>query len=158
MKHGHCPRSGKSPEYRSWDAMLNRCNNPSHKQYRDYGGRGIKVCERWNVFENFLDDMGLKPTPKHSIDRINNNGDYEPGNCRWATISEQKMNQRLRCDNSTGVKGVCWNKREKKYKARIGVNGSEVHLGYFLTLEAAAKARREAEEMYWKSHLRVASF
>jgi hypothetical protein len=74
--------------------MKDRCNNPKAAQYQYYGGRGIRVCERWNVFENFLADMGPRPSPSHSIDRINNDGNYEPGNCRWATMSTQRLNQR----------------------------------------------------------------
>lgn len=90
-KHG----MRKAPEYNSWDAMIQRCCNPNTKRYHYYGGRGITVCERWrNSFENFYADMGPKPTPKHSIDRINNDGNYEPGNCRWATQSEQNFNTR----------------------------------------------------------------
>lgn len=77
--------------------MRNRCYNKKGEKYKDYGGRGIKVCKRWlNSFENFYADMGLKPTPEHSLDRINNNGNYEPGNCRWATQSQQVGNTR-RC-------------------------------------------------------------
>lgn len=85
----------KSPEYNSWDAMIQRCRNPLGKKYHHYGGRGITVCERWlNSFDDFYADMGPKPTPKHSIDRIDNDGNYEPGNCRWATQSEQNFNTR----------------------------------------------------------------
>jgi hypothetical protein len=75
--------------------MKNRCINPAHAQYADYGGRGIKICERWFKFENFLADMGRKPGPGFSIDRFpNNNGNYEPGNCRWATPTQQNRNRR----------------------------------------------------------------
>jgi hypothetical protein len=92
--HGHSRRGMWSPTYFSWQKMLQRCNNPNSDRYKYYGARGIIVCERWlHSFENFLADMGERP-PKRSIDRINNNGNYEPGNCRWATQSEQVRNSR----------------------------------------------------------------
>lgn len=92
-KHGHCPKSGASPEHATWAAMLGRCSSPTNKQYPNYGGRGITVCERWLVFENFLSDMGERPAGL-SLDRKNNDGNYEPGNCRWATLVEQNNNTR----------------------------------------------------------------
>lgn len=82
-------------EYLTWMAMRCRCNNPEHDNYKNYGGRGIKVCDRWDeLFVNFFADMGPRPSPKHSLDRINNDGNYEPGNCRWATAKEQSRNRR----------------------------------------------------------------
>lgn len=84
----------ESPEYFAWISAMKRCNQRSHKQWSDYGGRGITFCKRWHDFNMFFLDMGKKPSPKHSIDRIDNDGNYEPSNCRWATNSEQKRNTR----------------------------------------------------------------
>lgn len=85
----------KTPEYVSWCAMKHRCCNPKGSDYQAYGGRGIKVCKRWlHSFENFLADMGPKPTPAHELDRINNDRGYSPSNCRWVTRKKQCQNQR----------------------------------------------------------------
>lgn len=96
-RHGESSgaRRGETVEYRCWRGLRQRCCNPKTRAFKRYGGRGIIVCERWlHSYENFLADMGRKPTPAHSIDRINGDGNYEPGNCRWATQSEQMRNVR----------------------------------------------------------------
>lgn len=88
------PGSFGTKEYNSWRAMLNRCFNPNTKYYERYGGRGITVCDQWRrSFATFLADVGKAPSPKHSIDRIDNDGNYEPGNCRWVTQAEQNKNR-----------------------------------------------------------------
>ena len=81
-----------TPLYGIWCGMLARCYSRTHHAYRLYGARGITVCERWHTFANFMADMGSRPSPNHSIDRINSRGNYEPGNCRWATRAEQATN------------------------------------------------------------------
>lgn len=92
LKHGMC----KTPEYQVWSSLKGRCNDPTDSQYPNYGGRGIKVCEAWmHSFEAFFASLGSRPSPDHSIDREDNDGDYEPSNCRWATPTEQVRNRRV---------------------------------------------------------------
>ncbi len=95
VKHGHTTHGKPTPEWDAWHSMKQRCLNPNHAAYANYGGRGISICQRWvEDFEAFLADVGLKPDPELTLDRIDNDGNYEPGNVRWATWSQQNSNQR----------------------------------------------------------------
>lgn len=94
-RHGHTIGGRLSPTYSSWRAMMQRCQNPNAADWALYGGRGITVCERWLAFAAFLADLGERPTGK-TLDRIDPDGHYEPGNCRWATPMEQRHNRRAR--------------------------------------------------------------
>lgn len=96
-KHGCAGGGRKTSEYNAWCCLRERCARPNHPFWKHYGGRGITVCDRWlHSFENFLADVGPRPGPGYSIDRINNDGNYEPGNVRWATRTQQANNQRRR--------------------------------------------------------------
>jgi len=108
--------SCKKSTYISWFAMKQRCLNKKHGSYINYGGRGIMICERWMIFENFLFDMGVKPDKKLTLDRINNSGHYNPTNCRWATRKEQQANVRHR---QSRPKGFYKDYRKKKTKINV---------------------------------------
>lgn len=129
------------PLYTVWAKMKDRCNNPNDPGYHNYGGRGITYCDRWKHFKNFAEDMGLRPSPNHSIDRIDNDGNYEPSNCRWATRVVQMHNRRVFKNNKTGVTGV-QKKRNGRYIVRFQYEGERYQAGgSFATVEEAKAAR-----------------
>jgi hypothetical protein len=95
IRHGHTRHARKSPEYSSWRYMIRRCTNPKDRKYKHYGGRGITVCDEWmQSFESFISSMGRRPSPKHTLGRIDNEKGYFPENCRWETYAEQNINKR----------------------------------------------------------------
>jgi hypothetical protein len=93
LTHGHSHHSRRSPTYQSWMSMVQRCTNPARGNFKNYGGRGIVICERWRTFENFLADMGERPLGT-TLDRVDVNGNYEPSNCRWVNAAAQSRNKR----------------------------------------------------------------
>jgi hypothetical protein len=136
------------PEHRIWREMRQRCTNPRSAAYPLYGGRGISICERWSKFENFFADMGSRPNKNFSLDRENENGNYELGNCKWATKTAQAHHFRKFKNNSTGFTGTSLNK-DGRYEAYIWVNSQKKHLGEFHSLQQAVEARKEAQQKYW---------
>lgn len=133
----------RKPLYVTWEGMIRRCSDENSEKYPHYGGRGITVCERWsgkNGYNNFVKDMWPKPAGL-TLDRIDNDGNYEPSNCRWATSLEQRHNQRrqkVRKDSPLGEPGIRLRPGGLKYEAR-GTNG--VHIGDYETIEEAIIAR-----------------
>jgi hypothetical protein len=130
-KHGF---SGTS-EYNSWHAMIGRCTNENDIGYANYGGRGITVCDRWLDINNFIADMGLKPTPKHQLDRKENNGNYEPGNCKWSTNTENMRNTRSNHLVTVLGETLCMTEMGAKYGVSIEIVNYRTKRGW--TIEKA---------------------
>jgi len=131
----------KHPLYSTWASMQQRCYNNKYKAYKDYGGRGIKVCDRWLDIKNFIDDMYPDYQEGLTIDRIDVNGNYEPDNCRWESMQIQSRNTRdIQVNNTSGYRGVTWNKKQQMWIAKIRVDYNRIHLGSHNTALEAAKA------------------
>lgn len=138
-----------TPIYKIWNNLIQRCHNPVATGYENYGGRGIKVCDRWlESFENFYEDMG-NVSNEMSLDRIDVNLGYCLENCRWATRSEQNFNKRQQSNNSSGKTGVCWNKRNNKWEVELRMDGKRLRLGLYEDFELAVFVREEAELKYY---------
>lgn len=129
-QHGHCINGKITPEYHAWAGMLQRCVNPSEPSYRNYGARGITVCDHWrDSFENFLADMGPRPSSRHSIDRHpDNNGNYEPTNCRWATSTEQGNNKRTNRLVTIDGENLSFTNAVRKYSS-VGIRTARGRVG-----------------------------
>lgn len=137
------------PLYKIWSGMKGRCNNLNSTGYARYGGRGITVCDRWlDSFENFYEDMKEGYSKELQIDRIDNDGNYEPSNCRWVTRSQNSINTRPKGNSTSKYKGVSWNKLNNNWRANIkGKN-----LGSFICEHEAAREYNKAASLLYKNY------
>lgn len=142
-KHGQARDTGVGPEYSSWISLKNRCLNPNSPSYPDYGRRGITVCLRWlDSFENFRSDMGPRPSKKHSIGRIDNNGNYEPDNCRWETQTQQSRNTRSNVFVTLNGKTLCVKDWARLFEISLSTVYSRMSRGWEAPLALTTPVRR----------------
>lgn len=125
--------------YQTWKMMFHRCNNPKRKDFKHYGGRGIKVCDEWKSFNKFIEDMYPTFQEGLTLDRIDNDGNYEKSNCQWANQSLQISKTRIL--KPIGYRGSYYHKIHKLWFAKLMINGKNIHIGSFKTSIEAAKAR-----------------
>ena len=137
VTHGIC----SNKFYKTWNNMIQRCTNPNHKNYKDYGARGITVCEEWLDVVKFITWADKTYIKGYTLDRIDNDKGYSPENCRWADASTQAVNQRKMKNNTSGFVGITWNKNNKNWRVTIQLNKDKVNLGSFKILEEAVQAR-----------------
>jgi hypothetical protein len=136
----------RATEYNIWHGMKQRCLNKNSASYHNYGGRNIGICERWNKFENFLEDMGKRPKGK-TLDRIDNDGNYKPLNCRWSTWEEQASNRRYtKRRGGSDVKGVTFDKQTNKWRSVVRINKRYRDVGRFSTEEEAIRKAKFFQE------------
>lgn len=134
---------GTNKFYHTWYNMIHRCTNPKNKRYKDYGGRGIRVCEEWLDIKNFIAwaEATYPNTGGMSLDRIDNDKGYSPENCTWSDKTTQAINQRKMKNNKSGYVGVSWDKGGRKWRVNIRISKKLIGLGSFLTKEEAVLAR-----------------
>ncbi len=152
IKKGHtkscgCQKGGKihglshNQFYKTWSNMMGRCYNLKNKHYQSYGGRGISVCTDWQDLANFVSWAESTYIEGMTMDRINNDGNYEPTNIRWTNKTTQAVNQRIQKNNTSGFVGINWYKITSKWVSKIKVNKVDINLGYFNSIEEAVQAR-----------------
>ena len=134
------------PEYQAWKNMLRRVFDPRYSPWYDH----VRVFADWVAsYDAFVRHVGRRPSPRHSLDRIDPRGHYNPGNVRWADKATQSRNTRNHCTNKTGARGVSWSREKRKWRVAIYVNNRQHHVGYFTTIEEAAAAREDAQRALW---------
>jgi hypothetical protein len=144
-----------TPEYSAWASLLQRCRNSNDSAYQNYGGRGIRVCDRWQEsFSYFLDDMGYRPSAKHSIDRMDNNGDYSPENCRWATRSEQMRNTSVNRMVSHDGETLCVTEWAERYGMCASKLNGRLNLGWSFERAVSSEKHRGDDRAFYRTPIK----